>query len=361
MRESESDVQIVEPAQANPQELSAFLDEAFGPVKGRFLVEHGDWWHKGPGGRFVALCDGVIAGYRGMIPSLCFFAGRELPAVWAVDLYVTPRFRGKGLQRLLDQRLLEGTGVRLSFPNQTAAKIYVRQGYGLRDDLQMLSVPLYPRSWPGVLRRSGSQGRVIRAGAAGLSPLAAAFRARAARYRPKQTEIASSLDTREAEELFRSSATSGTATTLRSEDFLRWRYLEAPYRQELAFFLTGSPGRRTHYAIVRYVRTDASVRARILDVCGDFDAEEGLADLMRTMLRDAALRGATDIGALAGPPKLARAMRSAGFLIRHPVLFRWLADEQSIHEHFSSTRFHWTLGDSDLDSPDQWPELYVRG
>lgn len=350
MQESESGIQVLEAAQADRQELSAFLEEAFGPIKGRFLVEHGDWWHHGPGGRFVAIYDGVIAGYRGMIPGVCLCAGKELPAVWAVDLYVTPRFRGKGLQRLLDQRLLEGTSLRLSFPNEAAAKIYVRQGYGLRDDLRILGVPLRPRSWP--ITRSGSQGKVLRAGAAGLAPLATAFRAHAARYRPKYTEIVSSLDTGEAEELFRSHVPANIATTLRSADFLRWRYLEAPYREELTFFLTGSPDHRTHCAIVRYIRTDGSVRARILDMFGDFDAEAGLADLVRTMLRDATLRGATEMRALSGTPKLTHVMRSAGFVYSTPVLFRWLADEQSVHEHFFSTRFHWTLGDSDMDPPD---------
>jgi len=138
MAESEPRIEVVEAVTADPQELSAFLDEAFGPRKSRFLIEHGNWWHRGSGGRFVATYDGVIAGYRGMIPALCLVAGRETPAIWAVDLYVSPRFRGRGLQRLLDRKVLEGSQLRMSFPNKTAAQIYSRQGYGLRDDLRLL-------------------------------------------------------------------------------------------------------------------------------------------------------------------------------------------------------------------------------
>jgi len=77
MRESESDIQLMEATRADPQELSAFLEEAFGPIKGRFLTEHGDWWYRGPGRSFVATCDGAIAGFRAMIPTVCLLGGQN--------------------------------------------------------------------------------------------------------------------------------------------------------------------------------------------------------------------------------------------------------------------------------------------
>lgn len=351
MGESEQHIQVVEAVKADPQELSAFLDQAFGPNKARFLVEHGNWWHRGSGGRFVATYDGVIAGYRGMIPNVCLVAGREMPAIWAVDLYVSPPFRGRGLQRLLDRRVLEGSQLRMSFPNETAAKIYARQGYGLRDDMRLLSVPIFPKSHPGVLRRLGGRGKALRAGATVLSPLAAGFRVWASRYRPRWTEVVDSLDPTEAEEIFRRHAARDLTTTLRSAEFLTWRYLEAPYSAELAFFLAG-PGRmRSQCAIVRYFTTDGHLQARILDIFGDLEDDARLADLARTIVRDAVLRGASDVRVLVCAPKLAHIMRSAGFLVSSPYLFRWLADDQTIQEHLRTARLHWTLGDSDNDSP----------
>ena len=345
IHKSGPNILVMEAVQADAQELSAFLIESFGSTKGRFLIEHGDWYHRGPGSRFVALCDGVIAGYRGMIPTVCLFRGRELPAAWAVDLFVSPQFRGKGLQRLLDQRVSEATELLLSFPTPVGARIYGRQGSGLRDDLWRLRVPLHPKSLSGILESPGSRGKVLRAGAAGLSPLAAVFRVQVARYRPRYTEIVESLDVGEAEDLFRKYATSDVATTVRSVEFLTWRYLDAPYRKELVFFATGLPGERTHCAIVRYRLAEGSLRAVVLDMFGDFDSETGVADLARTIVQDAVLRGATEVDALVGSPKLARAMRSAGFLVSRPVVFRWLADAPGVHTAFSSTPLHWTMGD----------------
>ncbi len=351
MAESEPRIEVVEAVTADPQELSAFLDEAFGPRKSRFLIEHGNWWHRGSGGRFVATYDGVIAGYRGMIPALCLVAGRETPAIWAVDLYVSPRFRGRGLQRLLDRKVLEGSQLRMSFPNKTAAQIYSRQGYGLRDDLRLLTVPVFPKSHPGVLGRSGSRGRAARAGATVASPIAAVYRAWASRYRPIGVEAVDSLDPSEGEEIFRRHAAPDMITTLRSAEFLRWRYLEAPYRAELAFFLGGPSHRRTQCAIVRYRPTDDRIEARVLDMFGDLEDEAGLADLTRTIVRDAVLRGASDVRALVGTPKLRHIMRSAGFLTSRPYLFRWLADDKILQESLRTAKLHWTLGDSDNDAP----------
>lgn len=343
MGESEPRIEVVEAVTADPKELSAFLDEACGPRNSRFLIEHGNWLHRGSGGRFVATYDGVIAGYREMYPALCLVAGRETPAIWAANLYVSPRFRGRGLQRLLDRKLLEGSKLRMSFPNQTGAKIYSRQGYALRDDLRLLTVPLFPKSDPPVLRRVG------RAGATFVSPIASVYRAWASRYRPIGVEAVDSLDPSEGEEIFRRHAAPDMITTLRSAEFLRWRYLEAPYRAELAFFLGGPSHRRTQCAIVRYRSIDGRVEARILDMFGDLEDEAGLADLTRTIVRDAVLRGACDVRALVGAPKLRHVMRSAGFLVSRPCLFRWLADDKILQESLRTAKLHWTLGDSEID------------
>jgi GNAT superfamily N-acetyltransferase len=351
-RGSGASIRVMEAAQADPSGLSAFLEQAFGPLKGRFLFEHGDWLHRGTGRRFVATCDGAIAGYRAMLPSACLLEGREIPAVWAHDLYVLPRFRGRGLQRLLDERLLEsarfeGASLLLSFPTEIGSKIYAEQGYGIRKDIRWFSASLHPRLLGE--RAPGTRGALRRAGSSGL---AAALRARSSRYRPKRTEVVASPDPNTLEDLFRRCVASDTATTLRSSEFLRWRYLEAPYRSELQFYLTGPQDRPTHYAIVRYVGPEDSVRVRILDVFGDFSDADGLIDLFRTVVRDATLRGALSVIFRACSPELARAARSAGLLFSGKSWFRWLADMPPIHERFYTINLHWVYGDGAHDPPE---------
>jgi GNAT superfamily N-acetyltransferase len=360
-QDEQRDIRIIEAAEANRAGLSAFLDEAYGPAKREFLLTHGDWWHRGPGGRFVALCDGEVAGYRGIIPTVCLFDGRELPAVWGMDLYVLPRFRGLGLQRLLDQRLLEASNLRMSFPGELGAKIYAKQGYSIREDPQGLHVSL--ASAPLTNGAAGPRGlvrhAVSRARAVGLREAtrravargrAISFRAQTLRYRPGHTEIIDSPDPDELERLFFRYVNRDLATTLRSAEFLRWRYLEAPYRSELAFYITDTHGRATHCAIVRYISTGIP-RARILDVFGDLEDEEGLSDLIRTVFRDAMERGLHYVSVLGSSQGFLRSLQREGFTWSHLMRFRWLSDIPEVQERFSTIKLHWVLGDSDMDAP----------
>jgi len=358
--DSETSIRIIEAAQADASELLAFFDEAFGPVKAHFLMDHGDWWHRGPGNRFVAICDGAIAGYRGIIPTVCLFGAKELPAVWGVDLFVLPRFRGLGLQRLLDQCLLEASNLIMSFPGDLGAKIYAKQGYSLREDLQGLSISLAPeplaKTSPGLgglVKHVVARGRAL--GFRGVARQAVrrgrgiSFRAQTVHYRPRRTESIDSPDPEVLENLFRRHVTSDLATTLRSAEYLRWRYLAAPYRSELAFYLSDSHGQATHCAIVRFPRS--APEARILDVFGDLADEEGLTDLVRTILRDATNREVDHVFVQASLPALARSLQGAGFTPDYLRRFRWFSHIPEVHDRLSTIQLHWVLGDSDSDPP----------
>jgi GNAT superfamily N-acetyltransferase len=346
-----AETRIVGATEVDQRELAEFLDEAVRPPKRRFLMEHGDWWYRSSGGRLIAICDGVIAGYRAFRPAVMLVDGREVPAIWAMDLYVTPRFRGRGLQRMLDGRLIELAPLRMSFPNETGAKIYAKQGYGLRDDLRVLHLLPSPLALPAVQTARGGKKWALRAGALGAAPLAAAYRAYARRYRPTRTEVVTSPDERVMEDLFRRHAGRQAATTLRSADYLRWRYLEAPYRADLVFYQTGLRDRPTHYAVVRHVDSGGFTKDRILDVFGDLEDAEGLADLFRTIARDAVDRGCAHVLVMASSAGVASAARSAGFLTSTGLRFRWGADDPAIHRALELTKPYLTLGDGEIDFP----------
>jgi GNAT superfamily N-acetyltransferase len=354
-------IRVMEVGQANPVELAAFLEKAFGPDKGRFLSNHGDWWHRGSGNRYVATCDGTIAGYRGIIPTVCLVEGKELPAVWGVDLYVLPRFRGLGLQKLLDQRLLEASDLVMSFPGELGAKIYAKQGYGVRQDLEVLRVSLAPK--PLAMAAPGTSGLVrhvvARCREMGIRESArrALARGRAAgvhtqttHYRPRRTETIDSPDLEVLEDLFLRYHSPDVATTLRSAEFLRWRYLAAPYSSDLTFYLSDSHGRATHCAIVRYLRSEIR-EARVLDVFGDLDDDDGLTDLLRTVLRDATHREVEHVTILGSSPQLMRTLHRAGFEALYRKRFRWLSNDPAIQERFFTIQLQWSLGDSDADRP----------
>ncbi len=354
-------IRIVEAQSVSGDALSAFFVEAFGVDKAHFLTEHGDWWHRGSGNRYVALCDDEVAGYRGIIPTVCLLDGKELPAVWGVDLFVLPRFRGLGLQRLLDQRLADASNLVMSFPGQLGAEIYAKQGYGLRQEMPVLRAslaakPLAPAR-PGA---SGLAGHLVsRYSQMGFRESArravarvrtASSHKRTTAYKPSATKRVQVIDPESVEQAFLLHVNPDAITTLKSADYVRWRYLEAPYRSHLAFYVTSTHGRPALYAIVRHL-PGAPRQARILDVIGDHGDVDGLTDIVRTIMRDATREGVEEVGVLASSPGLLSCLERAGFAPHYLKRFRWRSADPAVHERLRTAQLHWALGDSDADRP----------
>ena len=340
----DTSIEIIEARSADISQLSVLFDEAYGPGKRRFLLEHGDWVHRGPGNRWVALIDGVVAGYRGIIPATCVLGGEELPAVWAMNLYVLLQFRGRGLQRPLDQHVLDAAPVRMSFPGEIGAAIYTKQGYSLRQDLAEWRLPLSPLAY---WRERSGGGLSLTARRALLCGRVAARRVRAKNYRTRRTELVDSPDLGVLEDVFRRHVDPAQVTTLRDAAFLGWRYGAAPYAGELLFYVTSLRGRPTHYAVVRHPAFPSA--ARVLDLFGDFRDEEGLDDLLRTIVRDAIDRGRNHASILVSSPRLENAVRGVDFHRFNQYRFRWSATDPEVDARLSQGGLYWVLGDSDND------------
>jgi GNAT superfamily N-acetyltransferase len=337
-------ISITDRADADPTQLAALFGEAFGPKMTRFLMEHDEWMHRGPGGQYVATVDGAVAGYRGIIPAACSLGGVERSGVWAVNLYVRPLFRGLGLQKLLDAKVLEAGSLRMSFPGPLGAAIYAKQGYSIREDLWEWHMPLFPALY---WRSRGASVRAI-VRQAPAATQARLFLTRTRGFRPKRTRSMGPADLAALEDIYRRYVGDRVVTTVRDADFLNWRYLAAPYDDELAFYVTDGPTRASHYAVVRFA-TSPSAPARILDLFGDLQDTEGLTDILRSVIRDAACRRCSHVSILVSSPQLASAVRSCRFFPINPFRFRWSADDPQFHHDLATAGLCWTLGDSDND------------
>ena len=67
--------------------------------------------------------------------------GQTHQAHWLVNIIVDPAFRGRGLQRMMDQRLKEMCDLLLGFPNALAAKIHRKHGWGVREHHRTVLLP----------------------------------------------------------------------------------------------------------------------------------------------------------------------------------------------------------------------------
>jgi GNAT superfamily N-acetyltransferase len=340
---------IVTAAGVEPARLDAFLTRAYGPEKSEFLRLHGRWWHHGDENRLVVVRGDEIAGYCAVIPTRCRVDGVVHDAVWWVDLIVLPEFRGQGLQHMLDEALRARVDLKLGFPNPLAAKMHRKHGWGVREDFRALLLPLAPRATRIVRTAEGAQGALLRAGAALLTPAAGLFRRRLARYQPVHAAMLATSDPELLAAIFARHQRADVVTTARDAEFLRWRYLEAPYRDALAFYTGGgAPSAPSVALVARTLPLASGTLVRVLDLFGDLDDAHAVRDVVGLCLRDAARGGAVQVTALATVPRLRALLRSLGFVASSTARFCWHSHVPALLDRLWGECW-FTLGDSDND------------
>jgi len=347
-----NNVQVVTADMADPFSLHLFLNTAYGPAKAGFLRAHGSWWHRGDRNRLVLLCGDQIAAYCGVIPTQCVIQGNKYPALWWVDLFVAPLFRGLGLQSLLDERIKRMGDLKLGFPNALAASVHRKHGWGLRGDGTLLILPLHPADVKQVRASIGLRHVLLRSAGQALEPAAALLRHRLGRYEPRTARLVQQPDLGQWADVFARYKPNGLATTDRDRDFIRWRFLESPYRSELAFYAAGPLRAPTHCLVARHMSSNGTSATRILDLFGDLSDAVTLRDIVTLASRDAMQRGATQVTAMLWLPSLRSVFRSIGFVFSVPARFCWHSGSMLAMQSIASASFYWTLADSDNDQPD---------
>ena len=338
--------------QVEPGLLDAFLRRVYPPLKSAFLIEHGDWWHRSNANRLAIMVDGQVAGYCAVIPARVWVAGQLHNALWWVDIIIAPEFRGRGLQSLFDERIREMSDLLLGFPNEIAAKIHRKHGWGVREDTKILMLPFWPSQVKMVRSTPGWQGWVRRAGALALNPLAAFWRAWLLAQPTQHAWNMEQFDTDLLAEAFQRAPREGLNTTWRDASYFSWRYGAAPKPQEYAFYLAGKRDSPSHFLVARHINQADDVRyTRILDVFGDFADTDALRDLFTLVLQDAIRHGSGQVTVFATQLELHALARRFGFLFSAPVGFCWLSDSPALMKALAGENY-WTLGDSDNDAPD---------
>ncbi len=353
-------------SETDPAALAAFLDRMYPPAKSAFIQQHGDWWHGGAQNRWVLLVDGVVAGYCAIIPTLAALHGEAVPAIWWVDLVIDPAYRGQGLQRLFDERVRSLAELKLGFPNAAAAAIHRKHNWGVREDFHALLLPLRPPQM-----RLFRDGLVRRAAGLAFAPLAAAWRfylrknsaSKSQNLRLSSRIEPGSLLNPEALAAVAAAHPPGVPTTLRTADYLRWRFFDAPYANQLTYYAgytaPAEPSLLTAalpdiVLVVRTLERAGRREVRILDVFGRLDGspqiQRALAAALRLAASDAARAGAVQVTALVSLPTLLPAFRAAGFWLRSVGRFCWHTTN-SAHYATLAGPSHWALADSDNDEP----------
>ena len=335
--------------QVDESKLDDFLCKVYSKPKSEFLCFHGNWWHRGAENRWAILADNEIAAYCAVIPTNCFINGIREPVLCWVDLIVAPEFRGRGLQTLLDQEIRKRMEVKLGFPNELAAEIHQKHGWSVREDFQIMMAPLRPLGVKNVRAAAGFRGSLLRAGSVGLIPVINVLKQSLLRYTPINAQAIEAPSADVFAEVFERNKKDTTATTYRDEDYIRWRYLDAPYTSELGFYVAGPFSSPTHFLVARHVSFQGVKTTRILDLFGDFSDLAGLKDILKLAVKDAILQGSNQVTVFVTLWQLQSVLRSIGFLIRAKVRFCWHSRSEAIMQSLGGPGY-WTLADSDNDA-----------
>lgn len=341
-------VQLLTASEIDPTQLTSFLERLFGNTKADFLREHGAWLHGGQDNRWVLLVDGVLAGYCAVIPTQVCLEGKELPAIWWVDIIVAPEFRGQGLQSYFDQKLQQDNLLKLGFPNELAAKIHRKHQWGVREDLQVRLCPLRPLKVNQVRFSQGTHGILLRLGALALSLFLFLFRLwlRVRKSARVFTEVQPSADT--LAEIVKRAPAQAFATTCRDNAFFQHRFLDAPYAGELAWFFFGTKDKPSHYLVSRTFSYHGVAVTRVLDYYGDLEPKRPLRELLLAAAADADRKKSSQLTAMVTLPSMEALFKSAGYVFKTIARFCWLSSDQAIMNAFARS-LYFTLADSDND------------
>lgn len=339
-----SHFRLVNAQDVSPEHLNQFLCKVYPPEKYEFLEKYAEWRYRGKENQLLILDGEQVVAYCAFIPTTCVIKGTPREALWWVDLIVLPEYRGQGLQRILDQQIQDKDCIKLGFPNEIAMGIHQKHGWGVSDEGEILLSPLFPTHL-----RTVQRGRFwLKSAAMLLSPIAALYRAYLSRYAPKATwEIKTPSPNVLADVFMKYNL--HLITSYRDAAFIQWRYLDAPYRSDLRFYVGGTKDAPTHVLITRDFNYMGGKAVQILDFYGDFTKLPQMSEMIRTVLRDAVLRGAYQVTTFSFLPELITILRRNGLFISTKTRFCWQVTSTESIEIFNEQGWHWIACDSDSD------------
>lgn len=348
MAEKENmDFDVVKTSSVNRERLVAFFYEVFPKAKASFFEDYGSWLYREDARadwaeNYCAIRNGEIIGFGATIPTTVSYRGERHEAVWYVDLAVVPEVRRKGVASAIDRAIMALRCWKLGFPNAIALRAHLKAGWYCRRDA---AVYLFPwRLWETKKVQKTNRARRL------LSfPLTFGLGQVLRQYfklkiRRGAARAKTDVSTSELAAIFAQNE-NPPLTTFRDESYIRWRFFESPWAEELRYYLVGDPTRTC--AVVRVA--DDGLAARIIDVFGDLSSGTDLGDLISTICFDLGREGVAQITCLASYPPLQRLLRKTGFLFKIAVPMVLQTESPQLSDALAEVPGHFVYADADND------------
>jgi hypothetical protein len=287
--------------------------------------------------------DNRVVAHAGIIPFWLSLRHRKVSAGWYVDFAVLPELQRAGLGRALTLEWMRLTDVHVTFCNERSMGLFRKLGWEESFDTRLHHFFLQPLSHPGVRRRLDA--RVPAAVTAALNVVA---RAGLSSWYALQSRRAGKLDFAPASETllehFEADAAPAVAP-IRDREYLRWRFLESPYRFEYRVALSDG----TPLAIVRERRDKPRSRHVEILLVKDDISFLALKRLIAALGVWASRRDHAYLRYYESDPVRSRRLQRALFsYVRHPR-FAFFAKSAELMRELKRGPFRWQLADSDFE------------
>lgn len=295
--------------------------------------------------------DGRIVGHNGAIPVKLLAAGREHDTAWLVDTMVLEEYRSQAVGSRLMVHAHEDLPLALSLgQTETMRAIQLRLGWHQVAPLETAQFLVNP----GKVLKGKLPGPLSAVAGIGLRAAAAV---RGARGGAALDVEAVDRFGRAHDELWQRTARTLSCAVVRDASYLNWKYAEQPGQDFLRLELRR--GRELVGVAVWMFREPnrayAYRRGHLVDLVTPLDDHAQLVGVLRAACGAAAARDADALICFHVNPRLTKALRDAGFLLREPQR-HLLVDPGRFQGAERATLLDpssWfvTQGDSDIDRP----------
>jgi GNAT superfamily N-acetyltransferase len=338
-----SDVSIVSAHSIDTGLLLDFFDAMF-PDRAKSLKRLWEWMNRTSfyenRAPLVAIHGGRVVGYSGMMPFAVLLDGTHYLATWSVDYSVLPEFQRRGLGVVLLKEWMKLPHIQLGFANKRAIGACRKAGLGESYASRLHYFLLKPLDHPRFARSLPSSLRSI------LNALSRPFlTVNYFRYasRADVLKLDSLTEDSLADFATTLSVSKGTVEPVRDMEFLSWRLLDSPGRDEyrilrfenLAAIIRLCDRQRPRYIDLLLVKDEsqhAHVR-RIISALAMWGMRVGYSYVRYLTTRSAL------------SDHLSRSLLS---LVRRPP-FVFYAGEPALMQKLRDAAWHWQLIDSDFE------------
>ena len=223
-----SDYNIINISKVNNNQLSDFYKKVFSE-RYKTLINHWKWWYRNNYLGFESLAlikDKKVIGQAGLIPVKIEVKDKILPAIWFVDFAVLPEYHGKGYGKILTKEWMKICPNQITFCNKTSLKIFKSFGWKENYSVKRLAKPINPIKFLPLLKKfnnnfvSSIYKNFLRKNIKNVNSI-------------KPYSISNNYKI-----LFESfnKKQKKNSIILRDQDWLNWRVMECPFRNNIYFF-----------------------------------------------------------------------------------------------------------------------------